>query len=311
MVLLLALACHPADSDTAVPTSTSLRVLEANLGNPDEALGGPCPAAPYHGATCSIAQEQATAANIAAIDPDVVFLMEILDADDCSAEFQAGDADLACTGAPDRDPYQQAARYVGTDYTVVCDANEHYDCVAVRSSRITLDECAAGVCEGAAVTPARTANCGASGIDSVSAAHATVDDRPLTLVFAHPIAGATDEPCRVDQYRQAFEELPVGDTLIAGDFNSDPYRLPSWSSSAYFFTQVGDGEPFTAISVDADPPVPTFGGVITLDYVLSNAMTGACDVLGIDPGTVRLDHPVGTNDHQAVACTVDWPAPPP
>lgn len=306
MVLLLSLACRPADTD--LPPATALRVLEANLGNPDEALGGPCPAAPYHGATCSIAQEQATAANIAAFDPDVVFMMEILDADYCTAEFQAGDPDLACTGAPDRDVYQQAARYVGPDYTVVCDSNEHYDCVAVRSSRVLLAECPSGVCEGAALTAPRPENCGSAGIDGVSAAHATVDDRPLTLVFAHPIATGTDDPCRIDQYRQAFEELPVGDTLIAGDFNADPYRVPSWDASAYFFTQVGDGKPFTAISVDADPPTPTFVGVITLDYVLSNAMTGACDVLGVDAGTVRLDDPVGTNDHQAVACSVDWPS---
>lgn len=306
MVLLGALlACDPAVEETDAPAP--LVVLEANVGNPDEALGGPCPAAPYHGATCSIAQEQAATAAIAARDPDIVFLMEVLDPTYCGPETWDGDPDLACSGAPDRDPHAQATRYVGPDYTVVCDSIAHYDCVAVRTERVTLEECPAGeTCLSAGESPPHPAACGAGAWNtSVSRVHATVDGRPLTLVFAHPMAAASDDPCRLAQYEQAFAELPDGDTLIAGDLNFDPYRVTDWEASAVWRSYVGEGAPFTAHNVsEGELPLPTFLGIITLDYVLSNVFEGDCEVLGASPETVRIDAPLNTMDHQAVVCSL-------
>lgn len=305
VVLGALLACKPpvAETDADAP----LVVFEANVGNPDEALGGPCPASPYHGATCSVAQEEAAAEAIAARNPDVVFLLEVLDPAYCGPETWDGDPDLACTGAPDRDPYAQATRYVGPDYTVVCDAIEHYDCVAVKADRIALEECPAGqTCIGAAESPPHPDACGAGAwITSVSRVHATVDDRPLTIVFAHPIAAGSDDPCRVAQYEQAFAALPEGDTLIAGDMNFDPYRVTNWDASTAWRTYVGEGRPFTAHNVvEGELPLPTILGVATLDYVLSNAFEGGCEVLGESAGTERMDAPLNTMDHRAVVCSL-------
>ncbi|MDP6932349.1 MAG: hypothetical protein QGG40_05505 [Myxococcota bacterium] len=300
-----------SETDTHV-LDEPLSVLLANVGNLDEVSDGPCGVEPYRGALCLMSQEGALQENLTVIEPDVIAILEVLDADYCTEDTWDGDDDLACTDAPDRDPYQQVRRLLGRDYTVVCDGIAHYDCIGVRSERMTLDQCGAGeLCMGDAETPDHPPACSEiGGKTSVSRVTGTLDDLEFTLVAAHPV-NATDsegDQCRQAQLQQAFEDLPSGSTIVAGDMNMDPYRLyDSFDSALYWHTVVGTPlesheARFTAHSVTEDPPIPTWMDLATLDYVTSDFLTGTCQVLGEETGTTRLDGAVASMDHRAVLC---------
>jgi hypothetical protein len=332
---LLALACSaknpvhttdsspPTDSAAARETGSAdtgptsdppapLRVLLANVGNLDEATGGPCPAAPYHGSTCSLAQESAIAQSIAALAPDVAILLEVLDADDCAEETWSGDPDLLCTGAPDRQPYQQARRLLGAEYTISCDGRSHRSCIGLRISTGSMAQCEAGaLCLAGSETAPHPAVCGDLGrftsVSSVDAVY-TREQGGLAagqIIAAHALNATTEEtdPCRAAHYEQAFVGLPGGaPVLIAGDMNMDPYRFPDvFPSAEYWHTQVGEDARFQALNVDADPPTPTWLDLATLDYVLSDGLVGKCTVLNTDD---RLDGALATMDHRGVLCSL-------
>jgi hypothetical protein len=307
--------------DTGDPEETppSLHVLLANVGNLDEVNGGPCPTAPYYGSTCSITQEVLMAQSLEALQPDVVILLEALDADSCTPDTWTGDADLSCTDATSREPYQQVRRLLGADYTISCDGRSHRSCIGVRTGRITMAQCTSGsLCITGSSTAAHPEACGSHGdFTSVSKVEATwrSDDGPLSLgtgftIIATHALNATDmagDTCRSAHYKQAFEDLPNdGHTLIAGDMNMDPYRFPDlFPSAGYWHTQVGNDKRFTAHSVDTDPPTATWLGAATLDYILSDFLSGPCTVLNED---MRIDGEASTMDHSAVSCTLSSPS---
>lgn len=314
-LLALLLGACPTDLEP-LPEPEPLRVLQANVGNLDGFWHEGCPSVPYHGSQCELDVEEEIRAHLDAIDPDIAFLQEVVDSDHCPEQSWEGDPGLACTGAPERDPYQQARRLIGAGYTIVCDGIAHYDCVAVRSSRIELDQCPAGeVCMGAAVTPPHPQQCdGGGGITSVSRVDAALGDLRFGVVGAHPLnaTSTSDDACRLGQYQQAFEVLPgAGPTLVAGDMNLDPYKTPGYyASGAYWHTVVGEGNRFVAHSVNSDPITPTWGGFFTLDYILSDFLEGdACVVLGETYGTEPLDGALDRMDHRAVLCDLFLPAP--
>lgn len=303
---------HPEDPTPDAPQL--LTVLSANVGTLDEVFDGPCPSVPYHGALCSIEIEATIRARIDEVRPDVAILMEVLDADYCDESTWEGDPDRLCTGAPDRVPYQSIRRLVGDDYTITCDGIAHYDCIAARTERISLEQCPAGeLCMGQSTTPPHPPECEHNGgITSVSRADATLGERVFRIVAAHPLNAITteDDACRHAQYRLAFDELPgVLPTLVAGDMNFDPYRFPDlFPSGEYWHTVVGDGNRFTAHSVFEDPPVPTWSGVVTLDYVLSDFLVGHdCDIWGETPDTAPIDDDLERVDHDAVWCSLELP----
>lgn len=308
LIFVTVAACGASEPATTPRPPILLKVLSANVGNLDEVTGGPCPARPYRGALCSRALERQIRARIDAEAPDVVALMEVLDADLC-ATATSTNPDFICTDAATRIPYHSVQRMVGPDFTIVCDAIAHYDCLAVRTSRIAIEACAAGeVCMGGAETPDHPPECATNGsITSVSGVRAKLDGRPLNIVLAHPLNAVSvdDDRCRFAQYRQAFSELPSdGATLIAGDMNNDPYRDDFFESGRYWHSKVGAGQRFGAHSVTESPPVPTWGGALTLDYVLSDFADGTCRVLD---GTDRIDGVLGRTDHRALVCNLSWP----
>jgi len=304
----------PSDEPTPTPSTETLVVLQANVGNLDEVFDGICPSVPYRGAQCELEVEAVIAAGIEAQQADIVFLLEVVDADLCPQESWDGDPELACTDAPDRDPYQQARRLLGDDFTITCDAIAHYDCIGVRASRIEIEQCPAGdLCMGASVTPEQPAECeGIGSITSVSKVHATLDELTFSGGAVHPLntVRQSEDGCRRAQYVQAFEELSSdGPALVAGDMNMDPYRVPDlFPSGQYWHTMVGPERRFEAHSVTADPPVPTWGGGVTLDYVLSDFLVGDdCIVLGEELATLPLDGALDRMDHRAVRCELQLP----
>jgi hypothetical protein len=202
---------------------------------------------------------------------------------------------------------------MGPEYTIACDDIEHFSCVAVRVGRVAIEECPeASLCLGGSETPPHPEECDVlGGHTSVSRVSASFAGRALNIVAAHPdnALSLQDDPCRFAQYRQVFEGL-VDDrpAIVAGDFNLDPYRYPElFPSGIYWREHVGEGQRFQAHNAVGNRPVPTFLGVATLDYVLSDFAEGECVVLGATPGTERIDEPLNTMDHRAVVCTLVWP----
>ena len=305
-----------ATSDTAQPDldltgKIVLRVLTANVGNLDEAEKTICPA--YHkGSQCELSTEKIIAANLASHDPDIVVLNEVWDTARCQGVIEK-DARFVCH-APDKlSVAQQARRYLGAGYTIICDGIAHFDCIGVRTSRVTLDPalCAAGkLCPGKAKTPKHPAACAGMGsITSVSSAGVTIDGLGFTVINGHPLNATNNkgDPCRLAQYKQIFRELANGKrNLIMGDMNGDPIRFPTvFPSFVYWNTEVGPNRRFHYLSgpAEASPPPPTWMNSVTLDYVLSDGFaTGTCQTLGKKADKDRLDHPSYRMDHLGIVC---------
>ncbi len=301
--------------DSGTPTDP-LRVLMINTGNLDEVTGEGCPSEPYKGANCSRTQEDELAASIASVEPDIAILLEVFDVRSCTEEDLAGDADRICTGADVHEPYQTARRLLGDGYTISCDARSHRSCIGVRSDRLTMSACAEGqLCMESSMTAAHPEACADRGsLTSVSRVDLTwtLDAGVLepgssfSVIAAHPL-NATDldgDACRLAQYMDTFDNLPdAGPTLVGGDMNMDPYRVPDlFPSAVYWHTRVGDEQRFEPHSVDGDPPSPTWMDLLTLDYVLSDFLSGGCTVLDDDE---RIDVTHQLLDHRAVLCTLD------
>lgn len=299
--------------EASLPAGAHLRVLTANVGNLDEVWGTNCPK--YHkGAQCELATEQVIARAVSAYRPDIVVLNEVFDAAYCAGNNETN-ARYICHGYKARTPYQQVRRYLGPDYTIVCDGIAHYDCIGALTARFSMKECAAGKeCLGAAVTPAHGTECkGLGSITSVSSAHLTFNGKAITVVNGHPL-NAVDHPgdaCRHAQYQQIFETLADGQrNLIMGDMNGDPIRFPTiFKSFAYWNTKVGKGKRFRYHSgpAEATPPPPTWEQFFTLDHVVSDFLTGTCRTLGHQADKHRLDHPLMRMDHLAIVCDLVMP----
>ncbi len=287
-----------------------LRVLTANVGNLDEAEKTTCPT--YHkGSQCELSTEKVIAANIARHAPDVVVLGEVWDTDRCKGKAEKN-AGFVCHAPNKLSPVQQARRYLGPGYTIVCDGIAHFDCIGARTSRVTMDPalCAAGkLCLGKSKTPAHPGPCAGIGtITSVSSAGVTVDGLSFTVINGHPLnaINTKGDACRLAQYKQIFEQLAAGKrNLIMGDFNGDPIRFPSvFPSFVYWNTMVGPGKRFRYHSgpAEATPPPPTWMSSVTLDYVLSDFAGGTCHTLGKTADKDRLDHPTYRMDHLGIVC---------
>ncbi len=299
--------------EASAAKGTRLRVLTANVGNLDGVWKRPCPSY-YQGAQCELATEKVIAAALAAYKPDIVVLNEVFDADLCAGKGEANPKWI-CTGYKGRLPYQQVRRYLGPDYTIVCDGIAHYDCIGALTKRFTVKQCAAGtVCLGAATTPAHPAACkGIGSITSVSAAHLNLAGQAITVVNGHPLNAVdyTGDACRHAQYKQIFEQLAIGTrNLIMGDMNGDPIRFPTvFKSFSYWNTKVGKGKRFRYHSgpAEASPPPATWEKFFTLDYVLSDFLQGTCRTLGAQADAHRLDHPIKRMDHLAIVCDLEFP----
>ena len=292
-----------------------LRVLTANVGNLDGVWKKKdlCPGY-YQGAQCEPKTELQIAKALAAYRPDIVVLNEVFDADYCAGKNEK-DPRWICNDHKNRSPYQQARRYLGAGYTIVCDGIAHYDCIGIKASRFTVKECASGkLCVSGAQTPAHPPACkGIGSITSVSAAHLTLGGRGITVINGHPLNAVdyTGDACRHAQYKQIFETLADPQrTLIMGDMNGDPINFGSvFDSFKYWNTVVGKGKRFRYHSGPAEgsPPPATWQPFFTLDYVLSDFLVGTCRTLGAVLEVHQLDYPINRMDHKAIVCDLVMP----
>lgn len=304
LAVALAAGCTEEEiSADAVP----VRLMTYNIGNPN--VDDPT----YPLRLKDQDYEDYVGAQIRAQRPDVVFLQEVLPPTHC-ATFTETDPALTCFDAGNRPAAVQ--RILGADYTVVCDARRHVECVGVRTDFAAVPGVPAGglALDGAETPPLPLAECDyfAGGCTNdlcdaeatVSALTAETEWGPLRLVHMHPNAAGetaggevyTGEPCRALQVEQAFDGLAgLGDqplvtsdlTIVAGDFNLDPVRLIGVDEAEVWNRHVGAGQRFQDYS-----PVDASGAQhgtnrnslgLAIDHVLVERATGACEIWGADP----------------------------
>ncbi|HUT78172.1 MAG TPA: hypothetical protein VM285_10820, partial [Polyangia bacterium] len=211
-------------------------LLTYNLGNPDAAD-------PFYPLRLqSQDYEDHMADVIQQLSPDVVVLQEVLSAKTCEA-FEETDPEKSCWQWDERP--RPAARLLGPDYSVVCDARDHVECIGVHVDFGVIDGIPpGGYLEDGAETPPLPLPpcvwaedectddlCDAESTVSAITVHTAAG--PLRVVHMHPMAQVSafvsGDPCRAGQLRQVFEgsvadeEEPLdGDwdrVVVAGDWN--------------------------------------------------------------------------------------------
>jgi hypothetical protein len=309
------------------------RVLTYNIGNADDQE-------PNYPLRLSYqSYEDYVAKQIRALDPDIVFLQEVLAPNLC-AKFTEGDAARTCFGAGGKAPVE---RILGDGYSIVCDARLQVECIGVKKTFGSIEGVAAGALSlmGAETPPLPLPACSYAAGEcddtkcdaeaTVGAVYVQARGKRLRVVHAHPnaagINGATSylgEPCRQAQLQQLFEGLTgSAPAILGGDWNVDLALFASAREKALWEQYVGPGKRFTDLSpLDAQgqfSPTRRIGVATAIDKVLSDAYTGTCKVhgrnmFGADPGQPALDEGydfsglpggaafTGRIDHLAVSC---------
>lgn len=290
----------------------SIRVLTANVGNINFACRGL-----YNHKLCQKKVEENISNNIQALKPDIIFLQELLHPSQCDGWTDL-DKSRVEFDKKNQPVQNQARRLLGNSYTIYCVSRMRpevghpvgMECIGVRIG--------AGIIEGYQPGGLFFSS---HGLDSPSSkcnpefvimsATAKVRNVTIKLVNAHP--HSRDQRCRDDSLRQLFENITKTPdnktyTIIAGDFNFDPFRSPEkipniWKKNVGVY---GSGKPFYYHSGIAEhvPPYPTASLLVhqkTIDHILSNFAIGICSTLGESPMTHRIDGGKGM-DHRAILC---------
>lgn len=284
---------------------------------------------------CLVPLEERVAAGLAALDPDVVALIEVLPPGLCDGVTPRNPAN-SCTLEADGAPPQVQRLLAHDAYDVVCGDRNAWDCLAVRASLGSLAGCGGGYCGGIARSVPLPDGC--DGGFETFVHDAEVAGLRLTIGVGHP--DSSDVGCRtaaVEQLFGAFAPAARGDRagLVLGDLNLEPYRESDASVDAWDDATGTDGplRPRSGLA-EADPPRFTLRpfesaqldptgalpgnvelgdvGARTLDHVLTtDELDGTCLTLGEAPGTERLEGPAGGLDHRAIACELSLVAAPP
>lgn len=287
---------------------------------------------------CLVPLEERVAAGLAALDPDVVALIEVLPPGLCDGLTPINPFNSCALEA---DGVPQVQRLLAhDDYEVVCGDRNAWDCLAVRASLGTITGCDGGYCGGVAASFPVPDGCD-DGFETF-VVDATLAGLPMTVGVGHPDSMEVD--CRADSVAQLFDAF-ADDVrsertgLILGDLNLDPYRERDASVELWDAATADDG-PLRIRSgiAEHDPPLFTLlplesaqldptgslpatietGDLLlarTIDHVLTTReLDGDCVTLGEAEDTERIEGPAGGLDHRAVACelrTVPQLGPPP
>lgn len=317
-----------------------LRLLQANIGNVDFACRD------VKGKLCETAVEARLARGIAAVDPDVLLLQEVLPFALCKAKASWPD-DHAChatPGAPQPVP-DQVRRLLGSGYTVVCEPAHGWDCVAVRSA---LVESIAPDREGRACrvgdlcgNPANHGAAPGAGLSDyrVPTIDSTDDEgfhifdvevrmagRTVHLVSGHPQSGfgfpgmGAATAARADQITRMFDRVKGhARVLVGGDMNMDPFAKSGDASTEAWSAHVDRYDDKGALTregrfryhsgiVERVPPWPTTSYLAPLpNHTLDHVVsTFATGSCATRRGDARLDGGRGM-DHFALDCALVLP----
>ena len=218
---------------TAPRAENTFRIVQANVGNMD----WQCQAHDWH--LCRADVEQRIASNIQRLSPDILFVQEILQYQQCQTEKPA---DVCALGSGDQ--RNQIRRLVGDDATIVC-SPYGASCIAWKQEFATAADdsqgnaCADGYLCGDAklhfVSRAGRSPRRFSIYEPVSQGNGFVvfyidllrSSKGLRLLSGHLISdwwGSSEE--RALQLQTLFEWAaqthPATDMLFAGDINFDP-----------------------------------------------------------------------------------------
>jgi endonuclease/exonuclease/phosphatase family metal-dependent hydrolase len=284
-----------------IPMKNSFTVLTANVGNLDLR----CKKENYK--LCYKDVESRISNNISVLKPDIVTLQEVLPNWQCQS-FQTSNKKKVCS---DENLFPQIRRLLGEDYTIVCEAKYQYECIGVRKTIGNIIGCEPGsICYSARTIPYLE---GCDNAFTVSAITVRLHDGfTFDVVNLHP--QSTNANCRSRMISALFDTKVIQEenVLLMGDFNLDPWRdkdesVQSWQK---FFVGGWRNKSFKYHSgiVERDPPYLTsflFYKKRTPDFVGSNFAKGVLSVLGMTPGTARLDGGKGT-DHRAIFGTLTY-----
>ncbi len=255
--------------------------------------------------------EDALADFLAQQTPDVVVFQEMFFDPWCQDIPVAPALDFVCQDYTADRPLQ-IQRLLGADYQVACALEEEDNCAGIRRSFGRIEGCDEDVCLGGLDGMGPPGGC-SNGAKVGTLDIAAEDGRGITLVNVHASSGITEEDmaCRTEQLRQIFVDRGDGQpaawgstNLVMGDINTDPFLMADWDpSAAEWSAHVGDGLPFGYISSSDEDGEPTYSGLLRIDHVVSDTLTGTCTVPGETPGTEPVIEAVYW-DHRPVVCEI-------
>lgn len=252
---------------------------------------------------------EATRAFFADLDPDVVAFQEIFHAPQCAGIPLEHHAGWYCEAWSEGEP-TVANAILPMGFQVACNLGKPDKCVAVNRRFGTIRGCDADFCldglDGAEVTGCGSGSRVGRGVIDL------VGGGSITIVNLHGTSGITEEDaaCRVRQFEQVFVDLdgePAANgaiDLVMGDLNTDPGRLASADPSAARWNDfVGEGLPFHFVSDVGRRAEPTTAGLVNIDHVVSDRLSGGCWAAGVTEG-----HPPVTDvvyfDHHPIVCAM-------
>lgn len=225
-------------------TANSFSLLQANIGNVD-----PVCSLQARSKLCHQDVEDRIAARIRQLRPDLVSLQEVLP-DWICRKGKAANRGQVCQNYQTRPVRDQVRRLLGTDYTIVCEPKQSWDCIGLRKEigRILPDpqgkQCPPGGLCGTerlsggdlqaqnrdqAYTPyyALTIDSGLDPGFHMMQLDLELKGQKLRLINGHPQSGhkQSEQAARAAQLQEAFKlwaNQPR--VLITGDLNMDPFR---------------------------------------------------------------------------------------
>lgn len=277
-----------------------LSVLSANIGNSNLRCKK------YFWKLCIAEVENNIKQNINVLEPDIVILQELLPYEACAVHPTENPAIVCSKYSPDD---HQVDRLLPDQYTIVCDSNNHMQCIGIHEDFGTVDNCSPGeLClNGRTVELVEGCN---PNFTVFAISVTTKDGDAFDIVNVH--LNSRDSYCRTATFEKIFyqeHEISIiknHDVIIAGDFNIDLFRgeeneveeIVELLSSGRGGSSLTGHAP---IYPQSDPPITFRLGFITktLDYCYSNFLDGEMVILGETDGTTRLDGGWGM-DHLAL-----------
>ncbi len=301
----------------AVDGEPDLRVLTYNLGNGD-ATGR------YALRIADQSYEDHVGQQLRLRDADIVLLQEVLTPNRC-ALFEELDPGFTCFMSTERPA--PVERILGDGYSVVCDANQHVECIGVKVSwggirgvplgGFDIDHArtvglpgpacdyVGGTCDGTST------DCDAE--SSISTIVVDTPEGAIRVIHAHP--SAIGEICLSRQLRQVFgfvDELP---TVLGGDWNFDPSRLADVAVAGIWADWVGENRRFhnhLGYTKGCELERTSVAQNASLDRVVTDFARGSCRVWTeprLDDGFDFVGLIGRRSDHYAVECELEGAEP--
>lgn len=229
---------------------------------------------------------------LATLDADVLVFQELFHSPECASIPEEAREGFVCGDWIEGDA-TVVQTLLGADYQIACNLGKPDKCAAVHRRIGAFRGCDGDLCLDG-LEGMRVPDCGGGSrvgrgiIDRVGGGE-------LTLVLVHGTSGISvaDQGCRLAQFRQVFEDFGLGDgpaangavSLIMGDFNTDPFRLPGLDASAQYLADRGAAGPFHFVDRWEEGMPHTYARSVDIDHVLANTMSGTCFAAGITPGS--------------------------